>query len=126
MNLFNRFVILFHDNPMPHYDFMMEKPHKLETWRFNMLPGKAPFLAEKSNDHRLEYLDYEGPISRNRGTVKKIDNGTYKLIADSEFFIIIEIVGEKYQGTINLDKLGQNSFLGSFLDDNNVNQEGIS
>lgn len=67
----NRYVILSHDHPTPHFDFMLEKEGVLETWRLNLLPGTSPLLAEKIHDHRLEYLDYEGPVSNDRGFVKE-------------------------------------------------------
>jgi len=96
---------------------MLEKEGFLSTWRFNKLPSDLPFFAEKTHDHRTVYLDFEGPISNYRGEVKRIDKGSYEIIADSEDFIIIQINGEKYKGRINLDRLGVDTFLGIFLEE---------
>jgi len=97
---------------------MLEKEGVLQTWRLNLLPGNAPFLAEKIHDHRLEYLEYEGPVSNNRGIVKRMDTGDYEIIADTESFMIIQLLGGKYQGQINFDRMGTETFLGTFLPDN--------
>jgi len=112
----NRYVILSHDHPTQHFDFMLEKEGVLETWRLNLLPGNAPFIAEKIHDHRLIYLEYEGPISNGRGFVVRIDKGNYEIIADTELFII-KLWGGKYEGQINFDRIGTDTFLGTFLAD---------
>jgi hypothetical protein len=76
-----RFVILEHDHPEPHWDFMLEVGMVLKTWRLARPPEatgeKVPALA--LGDHRVFYLDYEGPVSGNRGTVKRWDVGTYEI-----------------------------------------------
>jgi hypothetical protein len=97
---------------------MLEKEGVLQTWRLNLLPGNAPFLAEKIHDHRLEYLEYEGPISNDRGVVKRMDRGKYEIIADTESFMIIQLLEGKYQGQINFDRMGAETLLGTFLPDN--------
>ena len=118
MKSFNRYVILSHDHPTQHFDFMLEKEGVLQTWRLNLLPGNAPFLAEKIHDHRLEYLEYEGPISNDRGVVKRMDRGKYEIIAVTESFMIIQLLEGKYQGQINFDRMGTETLLGTFLPDN--------
>ncbi len=35
-------------------------------------------MTHRLKDHRLEYLDYEGHISGNRGQVYRIDRGRYR------------------------------------------------
>lgn len=117
MKTCKRYVILSHDHPIQHFDFMLEKEGVLETWRLNLLPGNAPFLAEKIHDHRLEYLEYEGPVSNERGIVKRMDRGNYEIIADTESFIIMQLLGGQYQGQINFDRLGAENLLGTFLAD---------
>ncbi|NBR06186.1 MAG: hypothetical protein EBT92_10485 [Planctomycetes bacterium] len=117
MKTCNRYAILAHDYPVEHFDFMLEKQGILESWRLNRLPGNAPFIAEKIPDHRLEYLEYEGPVSNDRGFVKRMDSGNYELIADTESFIIIQLFGGKYKGQINFDRMGSNTLLGTFLSD---------
>jgi len=77
-----------------------------------------PFLQKKIHDHRLEYLEYEGPISNDRGVVKRMDRGKYEIIADTESFMIIQLLEGKYQGQINFDRMGAETLLGTFLPDN--------
>jgi hypothetical protein len=73
-----RYVILEHDFPIRHWDFMLESGGVLKTWRLAAppCPGGA-VAAEPSFDHRRVYLDYEGPVSGDRGTVTRWDWGTY-------------------------------------------------
>ncbi len=73
-----RYVILEHDHPQRHWDFLLEAGTVLRSWRLAEPPnpGKA-VPAEPSFDHRLVYLDYEGPISGGRGSVTRWDAGTY-------------------------------------------------
>lgn len=73
-----RYVILTHDHPFLHWDFMLEAGGVLRTWRLLDEPaagrtGRAEALA----DHRVAYLDYEGPVSGGRGSVARWDHGTY-------------------------------------------------
>ncbi len=38
--------------------------------------------------HRLLYLNFEGPVSDERGTVKRIASGTYQLVSAAPVFVI--------------------------------------
>ena len=59
-----RFVVLEHDSPCGrHWDFMLEQENALATWALPQPPDTAEMPAEPLPDHRLAYLDYEGPIS---------------------------------------------------------------
>jgi DNA polymerase Ligase (LigD) len=78
-----RFVILEHDHPFLHWDLMLEIGSALRTWRLAALPSaSAPVAAELLGDHRLLYLDYEGPVSRDRGAVRRWDAGNYDALID--------------------------------------------
>ena len=74
-----RFVILEHDHPFLHWDLLLEDGEVLKSWRLLHFP-KIGFSipAERMPDHRLMYLDYEGPVSGNRGTVKRFASGEYR------------------------------------------------
>jgi hypothetical protein len=74
-----RFVILEHDHPYLHWDLMLEAGAVLRTWRLAAapMPGES-VAAEPLPDHRLMYLDYEGPVSNNRGHVQRWDWGNYE------------------------------------------------
>lgn len=78
-----RFVILQHVMPPAsrresHYDLMLERDGKLLTWAVPEQPRPGlKIAAVKLPDHRLAYLEYEGPISGGRGEVRRIDAGEY-------------------------------------------------
>lgn len=80
-----RFVVLRHqDADGVHFDLMLEigADSPLATWKFIDAPETAvngPLTGRRIGDHRRIYLDYEGPISGNRGHVTRHDRGTYRL-----------------------------------------------
>jgi hypothetical protein len=74
-----RFVILAHDWPQPHFDLLLEAGPVLKAWRLLAEPGPNVLVpAEPNADHRLMYLDYEGPVSGGCGTVTRWDAGGYE------------------------------------------------
>ena len=75
-----RFVILVHDWPAWHWDFFLEAGPVLKAWRLWAEPGYGKGIpAEPMFDHRLFYLDYEGPLSDGRGSVTRWDTGTFEI-----------------------------------------------
>jgi hypothetical protein len=75
-----RYAILTHDHPFPHWDFLLEEVTVLHAWRLLEEPREgASIPAESIPDHRPFYLDYEGPVSGGRGTVRQWDAGEYAL-----------------------------------------------
>ena len=102
-----RFVILEHDHPFPHWDFMLESREVLRTWRLSALPvpGQA-VAAEPIGDHRMAYLDYEGPVSRGRGKVVRWDAGTFEWEEDTAERVVVRLAGEKVRGTVTLNIAG--------------------
>lgn len=77
-----RFVILFHDGiAAPHFDLMieLEPGKKLATWRCPVWPIARPTPVLRLPDHRADYLTYEGPISNNRGHVKRLSSGVCRV-----------------------------------------------
>ena len=79
------YVVLRHDGfGDPHYDLMFETAanSKLATWRSSQWPLQHGTILTRIGDHRREYLTYEGPLSRNRGTVARIQTGTFELMAN--------------------------------------------
>lgn len=74
----NRFVILEHDHPFLHWDLLMQKGDALKAWRLLEAVQVGAWLSSESiPDHRLKYLDYEGPVSGDRGTVTRIAAGRF-------------------------------------------------
>ena len=73
-----RFVILEHDHPFLHWDLMLEAGDVLETWRLAQAPELGTGIeATALGAHRRMYLDYEGPVSGARGSVKRWDAGEF-------------------------------------------------
>ncbi|MEZ6061623.1 MAG: DNA polymerase ligase N-terminal domain-containing protein [Planctomycetaceae bacterium] len=76
-----RFVILQHDHPFPHWDLLLESGEVLESWRLLEQPrANSAVAAERIPDHRRLYLEYEGPVSGNRGFVTQWAAGTFEEI----------------------------------------------
>ncbi len=79
-----RFVIVKHDRPFLHWDLLLEEATSARTWRLLRKPClNEPIAAERLPDHRLMYLDYEGPVSNDRGMVQRVLAGTYAVAAGS-------------------------------------------
>jgi hypothetical protein len=80
----SRFVVLAHNHPEPHFDFMLEAEGELLTWRLSVWPPdlsaaqpEVSLQATPLPPHRLAYLEYEGPVSDNRGVVRRVEAGTF-------------------------------------------------
>lgn len=78
-----RFVILHHQLAEgEHWDLMLEHNGVLLTWQLPQNPlfaGALPMPARRIADHRPIYLSYEGPISGDRGTVRRIAGGVLQI-----------------------------------------------
>lgn len=119
--------MLYHDYPAEnprssHCDLMLEADGKLRTWALPELPSGfrvarpgAPsdgrglrssaantIPAEQLPDHRLAYLDYEGPVSGDRGTVTRLDSGEYVSQKESPNQWVLEITGRIIHGQVTL------------------------
>lgn len=100
-----RYVILEHDWPERHWDFMLEAGPVLETWKLSSAPTQGIRIpAEKLFNHRLMYLDYEGPIPGSRGSVTRWDAGTYMLILDEERNRRLQVQGISLQGIVEMKR----------------------
>ena len=99
----SRFVILEHTHQGIHFDLMLEVDGQLRTWRLDTPPEPGRTLrAEPSFDHRLVYLEYEGPISHNRGHVRQWDAGTYSGDARGATLVSVELTGRRLCGRLEL------------------------
>jgi len=77
-----RYVVLRHEGvPEPHFDLMVETQpgSALWTWRLGEWPPSVGAKLHELGDHRREYLDYEGPVSFDRGWVTRVSNGLCNL-----------------------------------------------
>lgn len=99
-----RFVVLTHNHPFEHWDFMLEAGRTLRTWRL-LQPADAdgPVEAEPLPDHRIDYLNYEGPVSRDRGEVRRWDRGQYTILSDLPDRIEVRLHGRKLDGVYVLE-----------------------
>jgi hypothetical protein len=105
-----RFAILAHDHPFPHWDFLLEDGERCRTWRLLAEPAPGETIpAERIADHRLHYLDYEGPVSGNRGAVVRFDSGTFEWIADERPNIELELFGSRVAGRCRIEQIGNES-----------------
>lgn len=113
-----RFVILHHLMPPEHqreshWDLMLEHDTLLLTWALSAEPLSQTISCERLPDHRLKYLEYEGPISGNRGYVELWDRGTFTWISgDLQAFRgitpsrwAIFLSGKQLQGRAELARL---------------------
>ena len=96
-----RFVVLEHDHPDVHWDLMLESGETLTTWSLPPQPlplGEFQSPTTRRPDHRKRYLEYEGDISDGRGTVRRIDFGTYQPF-DERLFLLC---GTVFAGTLEI------------------------
>ncbi len=99
-----RFVILEHDHPFFHWDLLLENGESLKSWRVrqNLLVQHVQII-ERLADHRIIYLDYEGPVSGNRGTVLRWDEGELIRFDRQQESLCVELKGNKIAGAIRID-----------------------
>lgn len=123
-----RFVVLLHEMPLnlgreTHWDLMLEKPkgsaganvglesaqnpEGLATWALESDPTeerthKDGIRCLRLQDHRTRYLDYEGPVSNNRGSVQKWATGKYRCHQWHQDEIKIELCSSKVNGVFTL------------------------
>ncbi len=99
-----RFAVLIHDSPRGlHYDFFLEAGDVLKTWALPQLPAPGVETeCEALDDHRLTYLDYEGPISGGRGTVARWDRGAYRAETWADDEVVVVLSGEKLAARVTL------------------------
>jgi bifunctional non-homologous end joining protein LigD len=101
-----RFVVQKHAASHLHYDFRLEMHDTLKSWA---VPKGVPFelgvrrLASATEDHPLDYLDFEGIIPKGQyggGTVMVWDIGTYELIAGNYWkgILHLSLAGKKLKG----------------------------
>lgn len=97
-----RFVILLHQSPGPgrqdHWDLMLEDKGRLVTFEIPVgalsptpgPSGESRFSGLRLADHRQAYLDYQGPVSRDRGNVQQVTAGHYSLCGTSSVGDLVE------------------------------------
>lgn len=104
-----RYVILHHQQSssqedLTHWDLMLESAGILRTWKISHAPlPTQQFVATALADHRIDYLDYEGPVSKNRGHVRQWDHGTFEgSVPTDRSPFSVQLEGKTLQGTLSL------------------------
>jgi bifunctional non-homologous end joining protein LigD len=99
-----RFVVQEHDASRLHWDLRLEREGTLASWA---LPRGVPEhpkenrLAVHTEDHPLEYLEFEGDIPKGEyggGTMTVWDSGTYDAEKFRDDEVIAEFHGERLRG----------------------------
>jgi DNA polymerase ligase (LigD)-like protein len=110
-----RYVILRHDlppgdTPGVHWDLMLEADGGLRTWALAELPATdRPIAAEQLPDHRIMYLDYEGPISDDRGSVTRWDRGQFETVRETPLELAVSLAGDRLRGQAMLTRRSDDS-----------------
>tara|TARA_A100000164_G_C21487013_1_gene576152 strand:+ start:174 stop:536 length:363 start_codon:yes stop_codon:yes gene_type:complete len=109
----NRWVLLEHkilsSNLIDiHYDFLVEDKLDCFTWKFHQIPAlnKGFIKTVKQPNHRLVWLSrIEYQLSKNRGLVKRVDNGIFSYVfhkQDSQELKII-LNGKVLNGLLTIE-----------------------
>lgn len=112
----NSFVIQKHDARRLHYDFRLELDGVLKSWAVakgpSLIAGEKR-LAVHTEDHPLEYGDFEGTIPKGEyggGTVIVWDRGTWEPVFDphrglAKGHLEFELHGDKLKGRWHLVRM---------------------
>ncbi|MGV3486933.1 MAG: hypothetical protein ACO1RT_21135 [Planctomycetaceae bacterium] len=72
-----------------HFDWMFDHGQALWTWATDILAdsatrgdwlGEATTTAIRLPDHRRAYLTFEGPLSGDRGHVRRVESGSFEVL----------------------------------------------
>jgi bifunctional non-homologous end joining protein LigD len=107
-----RFVVQEHSARRLHWDLRLERDGVAASWA---IPNGIPESPEENRkavhteDHPLEYLDFEGEIPAGEygaGTMKVWDRGTYELHKWEEGKVVLSFQGERLSGRYALFRAG--------------------
>jgi bifunctional non-homologous end joining protein LigD len=100
----DRYVVHEHHARRLHWDLRLERDGALASWA---LPKGVPQdpkenrLAVRTEDHPLEYLEFEGEIPKGEygaGTIAIWDRGTYETEKFRDDEVIVRFAGERVRG----------------------------
>lgn len=103
-----RFAVLWHETSASmdrksHFDLLFEVDSTALTWSVeNKFEPHLEIRARSLPAHRLDYFNYEGPVSRDRGIVSRWDRGEYRLIAAECDRFAAAVRGAQLRGLIQL------------------------
>src|SRR5437879_5703902 len=107
-----RFVVQEHHARRLHWDLRLERDGVLASWAIpNGIPDDPGRnrKAVRTEDHPLEYLDFEGEIPRGEygaGTLKVWDRGTYECHKWRDDEVMVTFHGERVRGRYVLFRAG--------------------
>jgi hypothetical protein len=93
---------------------MLEADESLLTWELRELPaawggtGLDSVSATRLPDHRLAYLDFEGPVSGDRGSVRRVVAGKFEMLEQNEQRIRATLDSSTIRGAIELTRTADN------------------
>ncbi len=108
-----RFVVQEHHATRLHWDLRLEHDGVAVSWAIpNGIPPtpKENRLAVHTEDHPLQYLEFEGDIpkgSYGAGTMRIWDRGTYELVKWEERKVEVSFNGERLRGRYGLFPIGR-------------------
>ena len=113
-----RFVVLEHKLPPQlarpsHWDLLLEQPPEwggmLLTFEVSNPPAEwgSPTAVLKLPDHRPLYLDYEGPISGNRGSIKRVLEGNFRWLEKTDELLSLSFHPAPSSTSNNVDSMPQ-------------------
>ena len=106
-----RFAVLLHEPPAGasgrHHDLFLELDEALLSFKVEpAIPfDEESFVAWRQADHRKRYLDYEGPISGDRGRVTRVDSGPMRGAARPDRSFEVELDGALMRGAYRFELL---------------------
>lgn len=127
-----RFALLYHRCPPEfgkpsHWDLLIEHEGQFDAWNLRTLPadwqaalacrGAVPGAAAAGPQcgawelppHRLEYFDYEGPVSGDRGAVQRFDRGFCRVAERDADRVVVHLEGAVLRGEARLQRCGLGS-----------------
>src|SRR5689334_6951048 len=112
-----RFVVQAHSARSMHWDLRLEHEGTLASWAVPKgIPAdpKRNNLAVRTEDHPLEYLDFEGDIPAGNygaGTMRIFDRGTYETHKWRDREVMVTFHGERVRGRYVLFHTGGNNWM---------------
>jgi hypothetical protein len=103
-----RFVVLRHEQHSGvHFDLMIDRGDSLATWQCPAPPEtatNADMQCRRIGEHRRAYLEYEGPISGDRGSVTRHDQGFCRIVSWTGDACDLEFRGQRLNGRFRLQR----------------------
>lgn len=88
-----------------HWDLMLDTGTVLRTWALADFPAlDSPITAMQLPDHRRAYLDYEGPVPGDRGSVVRQDKGRYEVLEARPGLLTVRLESLCLNGILHLQQ----------------------